>query len=187
MPTRKLRERIEGIETYFLSASASGARASAVAARENAEAPVAQASENDSTLNFILKDLVRMEAHAGSSRLAYFIHQQLIGATGATDRGVHQAPFYVLTGVGAPAVLIEVGYISHPEEGKRLGRSRVPGEARHGDHRGREGVPERAAQARQRPGGSRAREDRRGGAGSRRLSQSLREGRGEVCATPVTG
>ncbi|HEX8697963.1 MAG TPA: N-acetylmuramoyl-L-alanine amidase [Myxococcaceae bacterium] len=121
MPTRKLRERIEGIETYFLSASASGERASAVAARENAEAPVSQASENDSTLNFILKDLVRMEAHAGSSRLAYFIHQQLIGATGATDRGVHQAPFYVLTGVGAPAVLIEVGYISHPEEGRRLG------------------------------------------------------------------
>jgi N-acetylmuramoyl-L-alanine amidase len=123
MPTRKLRERIEGIETYFLSASASGERASAVAARENAEAPVSQAVENDSTLNFILKDLVRMEAHAGSSRLAYFIHQQLIGATGATDRGVHQAPFFVLTGVGAPAVLIEVGYISHPEEGSRLGRA----------------------------------------------------------------
>ncbi|HLL02145.1 MAG TPA: N-acetylmuramoyl-L-alanine amidase [Myxococcaceae bacterium] len=121
MPTRKLRERIEGIETYFLSASASGARASAVAARENAEGPASQAVENDSTLNFILKDLARMEAHAGSSRLAYFIHQQLIGATAATDRGVHQAPFFVLMGVGAPAVLVEVGYISHPEEGKRLG------------------------------------------------------------------
>lgn len=123
MPTRKLRERIEGIETYFLSASASGDAARAVAARENAEAPVAQVAQDDSTLNVILNDLVRMEAHAGSSRLAYSIHQRLISATGASDRGVHQAPFFVLVGVGAPAVLIEVGYISHPEEGLRLGRA----------------------------------------------------------------
>ncbi|MDY7228876.1 N-acetylmuramoyl-L-alanine amidase family protein [Hyalangium rubrum] len=121
MPTRKLRERIEGIETYFLSASASGEAARAVAARENAEAPQAQAVQDDSTLNLILNDLVRMEAHEGSSRLAYAIHQQLIPATGASDRGVHQAPFFVLVGVGAPAVLIEVGYISHPTEGTRLG------------------------------------------------------------------
>ena len=53
-----------------------------------------------------------------SSRLAYAIHQQLIAATGAHDRGVQQAPFFVLTGVEAPAVLVEVGYISHPEEGR---------------------------------------------------------------------
>jgi N-acetylmuramoyl-L-alanine amidase len=121
MPTRKLREQIHGIETYFLSASASGAAARATADRENADAPKVQAVQNDSTLNLILNDLVRMEAHADSSRLAYAIHEQLVSATGATDRGVQQAPFYVLTGVEAPAVLIEVGYISHPQEGVRLG------------------------------------------------------------------
>ncbi|HYI02008.1 N-acetylmuramoyl-L-alanine amidase [Hyalangium sp.] len=123
MPTKKLRERIEGIETYFLSATASGAGARSVADRENADGPASQAVQSDSTLNFIIHDLVRMEAHAGSSRLAYAIHQQLISATGATDRGVLQAPFFVLTGVEAPAVLIEVGYISHPQEGTQLGRA----------------------------------------------------------------
>ena len=123
MPTKKLRERIEGIETYFLSATASGASARATADRENAEAGSAQAVQSDSTLSFILNDLVRMEAHAGSSRLAYSIHQQLISATGASDRGVQQAPFFVLMGVEAPAVLIEVGYISHPQEGSQLGRA----------------------------------------------------------------
>jgi N-acetylmuramoyl-L-alanine amidase len=122
MPTKKLRDRIEGIETYFLSATASGAAAKATADRENADAPASQAPQGDSTLDLILNDLVRMEAHAGSSRLAYFVHQELISATGATDRGVHQAPFFVLTGVEAPAILIEVGYISHPQEGTRLAK-----------------------------------------------------------------
>ncbi|WP_224243391.1 N-acetylmuramoyl-L-alanine amidase family protein [Hyalangium gracile] len=123
MPTKKLRERIEGIETYFLSATASGAGARATADRENAEVSSGPSVQADSTLSFILNDLARMEAHADSSRLAYAIHQQLISATGASDRGVLQAPFFVLTGVEAPAVLIEVGYISHPHEGVQLGRA----------------------------------------------------------------
>jgi N-acetylmuramoyl-L-alanine amidase len=33
---------------------------------------------------------------------------------------VQQAPLYVLSGVEAPAILVEVGFISHPVEGKRL-------------------------------------------------------------------
>jgi N-acetylmuramoyl-L-alanine amidase len=35
---------------------------------------------------------------------------------------VQQAPFYVLTGVEAPAVLVEFGFISHPDESKKLAR-----------------------------------------------------------------
>ncbi|PTL77637.1 N-acetylmuramoyl-L-alanine amidase [Vitiosangium sp. GDMCC 1.1324] len=123
MPTKRTRARIQGIETYFLSANASNATARAAADRENAEAPTAKDSRGDSTLAFILHDLARTEAHQDSSRLAYAIHQRLIAATGGSDRGVLQAPFYVLNGVEAPAVLIEVGYISHPEEGARLGRA----------------------------------------------------------------
>jgi N-acetylmuramoyl-L-alanine amidase len=48
------------------------------------------------------------------------VHQKLIATTGATNRGVQQAPLYVLMGVQAPAILVEVGFISHPDEGKRL-------------------------------------------------------------------
>lgn len=123
MPTRRMRARTEGIETYFLSASASGEGARAVADRENAEAPVSRAARGDSTLAFILEDLVRTEAHADSSRLAYAIHPRLISRTRAADRGVQQAPFFVLSGVECPAVLVEVGYISHPQEGLKLGRA----------------------------------------------------------------
>jgi N-acetylmuramoyl-L-alanine amidase len=123
MPTRRTRARVQGIETYFLSASASNATARAAADRENAEAPASRGGRGDSTLAFILHDLARTEAHQDSSRLAYAIHQKLIAATGGSDRGVLQAPFYVLNGVEAPAVLVEIGYISHPEEGSRLARA----------------------------------------------------------------
>jgi N-acetylmuramoyl-L-alanine amidase len=123
MPTRRTRARVQGIETYFLSASATNAEARAAADRENAEAPVARKARADSTLAFILQDLARTEAHQDSSRLAYAIHPRLISQTKGTDRGVLQAPFYVLNGVEAPAVLIELGYLSHPVEGPRLGRA----------------------------------------------------------------
>ncbi|MBK7860137.1 MAG: N-acetylmuramoyl-L-alanine amidase [Archangiaceae bacterium] len=119
MPTQKQRQGTEGIETYFLSAEASGDQAKKVAARENAEFHDKRPKSGD-TLAFILADLQRSEAHADSSRLAYAVHEELIAATGAQDRGVQQAPFYVLMGLQAPAILVEVGFISHPDEGARL-------------------------------------------------------------------
>jgi N-acetylmuramoyl-L-alanine amidase len=120
MPTKRLRERTEGVETYFLSASASGVDAVRVADRENADAPTAAHAASLNTLDFILNDLARAEAHGDSSRLAYAVHQKLIRGTKAVDRGVQQAPFYVLTGVAVPAILVEVGFISHPREGRKL-------------------------------------------------------------------
>jgi N-acetylmuramoyl-L-alanine amidase len=132
MPTRRMRATTRGIETFFLSLSASGEAARKTAERENdelAEAGEVQVKEmkemkekpaKDDTLAFILHDLQRAEAHADSSRLAYAIHQKLIAATRAEDRGVQQAPFSVLMGVEAPAVLLELGFLSHPEEGLRL-------------------------------------------------------------------
>lgn len=120
MPTKQQRLVNDGIETYFLSASASGDQAKKVAARENAEAGGQPKGAAGDTLSFILADLQRAETHHDSSRLAYAVHEALIEATGATDRGVQQAPFYVLMGLEAPAVLVEVGFISHPVEGRKL-------------------------------------------------------------------
>ena len=36
------------------------------------------------------------------------------------NRGIKQAPFRVLAGATMPAVLVEVGFISHPDEEKQL-------------------------------------------------------------------
>jgi len=121
MPTPEARRHTQGIETYFLSADASDTHASAVAARENADrlAGEPEADPNDPVAG-ILNDLQDADALQASSRLAYDIHEQLVRKLGAEDRGVKQAPFYVLAGARMPAVLLEVGFISHADEGKKL-------------------------------------------------------------------
>jgi N-acetylmuramoyl-L-alanine amidase len=115
------RAHARGVETYFLSADASDASATAVAARENADrlAGEPDVDPND-PVSGILRDLADTEALAESSRLAYAIHERLVGRLGAEDRGVKQAPFYVLAGARMPAVLLEVGFVSHAAEARKL-------------------------------------------------------------------
>ncbi len=55
-----------------------------------------------------------------SSALASRIQEELASATGVGQRGVKQAPFRVLVGAAMPAVLVEVAFISNPEEEKLL-------------------------------------------------------------------
>jgi N-acetylmuramoyl-L-alanine amidase len=125
MPTPEQRRRTSGIETYFLSADATDTRASAVAARENADRLAGEPEPDPADpVAGILSDLEDAASLQGSSRLAYAIHERLVGALGAEDHGVKQAPFYVLAGARMPAVLLEVGFISHEEEAAKL-RSRA--------------------------------------------------------------
>jgi len=118
------REHTSGVETYFLSADASDASAKAVAARENADRLAGRdGPEADDPVGGILESLGDAEALEESSRLAYAVHEKVVGRTRSEDRGVKQAPFYVLAGARMAAVLIEVGFLSHPQEAKRLGSS----------------------------------------------------------------
>ncbi len=125
MPTEDGRRHSAGVETYFLSAGATDGHANAVAARENADR-LAGEPESDPAdpVSAILSDLTFQASLAASSRLAYAVHERLVPALAAEDRGVKQAPFYVLAGARMPAVLLEVGFISHEAESARL-RSRA--------------------------------------------------------------
>ncbi|HEX9049164.1 MAG TPA: N-acetylmuramoyl-L-alanine amidase [Anaeromyxobacter sp.] len=121
MPTAEQRRHTQGVETYFLSADASDTHASAVAARENADRLAGEAgADPDDPVAGILSDLQGADALQASSRLAYDIHERLVGRLGAEDHGVKQAPFYVLAGARMPAVLLEVGFISQPDEARKL-------------------------------------------------------------------
>lgn len=48
--------------------------------------------------------------------LAYRIQRSLIASTGATDRGVKRARFAILRTATAPAILVECGFMSNPDE-----------------------------------------------------------------------
>jgi N-acetylmuramoyl-L-alanine amidase len=58
--------------------------------------------------------------YASGSRLASTIHNSLLQATGARDRRVRQARFYVLRKTSMPAVLVEVGFVTGAEDAPRL-------------------------------------------------------------------
>ncbi|HVI97122.1 MAG TPA: N-acetylmuramoyl-L-alanine amidase [Anaeromyxobacter sp.] len=121
MPTEEARKRTAGVETYFLSADASDGHANAVAARENADRLAGEPEPDPADpVAAILSDLEDQASLSGSSRLAYAVHERLVPALGAEDRGVKQAPFYVLAGARMPAVLLEVGFISHEAEAAKL-------------------------------------------------------------------
>ena len=103
-----------GIETYYL-ALASDESARITAMRENAGAEY-NMKELDALVGRILKESKSTE----SRRLAQLIQAQLTSGKQVKNRGVKHAPFVVLIGTKVPAVLVEVGFISNPQEGKKL-------------------------------------------------------------------
>jgi N-acetylmuramoyl-L-alanine amidase len=52
--------------------------------------------------------------------LAEFVHDQILAGTGANDRGVRSARFYVIRNTSMPAILVETGYITNPSEASKL-------------------------------------------------------------------
>ncbi len=109
-----------GIETYFLNL-ATDDEAIRVAAMENATS-----TKNISDLQNILYDLMQNAKINESSRLAGHVQVSMVNHlkrqhySRINDKGVKQAPFYVLLGAQMPAVLVETSFISNPRECKRL-------------------------------------------------------------------
>lgn len=114
-----------GSETYYLSLGTSDRVSQEVARRENEAAPPplaapGTAAERNPDLDFILWDLAQSAHLNESSRLAEAIQTELNVVSKTENRGIKQAPFRVLSGAAMPAVLVEIGFISHPEEEKQL-------------------------------------------------------------------
>ena len=103
-----------GIETYYL-ALASDESARITAMRENAGAEY-NMKELETLVGRILKESKSTE----SRRLAELIQAQLTSGKQVKNRGVKRAPMVILIDAKVPAVLVEVGFISNPTEGKKL-------------------------------------------------------------------
>jgi len=111
--------RAYGIETYFLNL-ATDDEAIRVAALENQTS-----TKNISDLETILNDLMQNAKIHESKGLATSVQVSLNSHMRKSysrikNKGVKQAPFYVLLGAQMPAILVETSFISNPRECKRL-------------------------------------------------------------------
>ncbi len=119
VPKRKA-HKVRGIETYYLSPARS-ARAKRVAALEN---KADMNSMGRSTKNIFLMTQNRAKITA-SNKLALDVQNNLLHKLKSKyrdikDNGVRKGPFWILVGAQMPSILVEIGYISHPVESKRL-------------------------------------------------------------------
>jgi len=117
---KKNADNAQGLETYFLSKSRS-ARAKRVAAKEN--------KADLSDMDFYGKEsfLNTLNSHniVAANKLAIDLQRGALASLNKSyknvvDAGVREGPFWVLVGAQMPSVLVEVGFISHPKEAKRL-------------------------------------------------------------------
>jgi N-acetylmuramoyl-L-alanine amidase len=116
-------KRAFGMETYILNL-ATDDEAIRVAAMENATS-----AKNISDLDSILQDLMQNAKVNESARLASYVQDGMDARLKKKydyirNKGIKQAPFYVLLGAEMPSILVETSFISNPRECKRLTSAR---------------------------------------------------------------
>lgn len=109
-----------GYTTYFL-AEPSDASAQRVAAREN-NVKVAQLNEVDMLKQALIFSFNKNESHVFAKSVHEAVVKRIRNYEPFKDSGVKSAPFYVMYGAQMPSILVEVGFISHPKEAKKLFR-----------------------------------------------------------------
>ncbi|MCJ7588815.1 MAG: N-acetylmuramoyl-L-alanine amidase, partial [Candidatus Aminicenantes bacterium] len=117
------RRNAQGPETFFLSLNASDEESRKLAELENISEEYGNtiAGDNQDEIKMILWDMAQKGFIRQSSQLAEIVQGELNNLLGTANRGIKQAPFKVLTGVACPAILVEVAFISNPDEERKLG------------------------------------------------------------------
>lgn len=114
-----------GFEIYYMSETASDPWAAEVAVFENSVLAW-EAAPSDDTATLLLRSLARNEYLNEGSRLAGLVAKHVTrDSTGITNRGARQAPFYVLRGTYAPAVLVEAGFMTNASDATQLNDRKV--------------------------------------------------------------
>jgi len=115
--------RASGFETFLIGPNKNEA-AVRVAARENAALELEGFSGKKLTNEDLIKATIAQSAFAAKSEeFASLVQNEIKKRVQSKDRGVKQAGFYVLMGASMPNVLIELGFISNPNEEKKLNSS----------------------------------------------------------------
>ncbi len=109
----------EGVETFFLSPARSERSKKAAEKENQGDFEEINYFSRQSILNFLNREKI-----VASNKLAIDVQKNILTQTRKkykiVDGGVREAPFWVLVGAQMPAILIEIGYITHPIESKRI-------------------------------------------------------------------
>lgn len=113
-----------GIETYYLS-NTNDRATMRLAHMENQLLNMTGQPPADSDVSWIVSDMIQSYKVEESHELANQVQAALVrearrARRDVRDLGAKPGPFYVLVGAAMPAVLAEVAFVSHPEEGRRL-------------------------------------------------------------------
>lgn len=110
-----------GIEVFFLAADASAEANRALIEREEGIDPLAATAELPVSVRSIVDEMALATAHRRSQVFGAGLAQALErGIPTARFRGLRQAAFGVLKEARMPALVLELGYLTHPQEGPSL-------------------------------------------------------------------
>jgi len=115
-----------GTETYFLGPSKTEA-AEKVMERENSVIKYEDDTERyeDYDEQALVRQTLTQSAYMRQSEeLASHVQSQFEDRVQRNSRGVHQAGFYVLWSASMPAVLVELGFLTNPQEARYLNSDR---------------------------------------------------------------
>ncbi len=128
--------RVRGTEIYFQNQLPADEEALFLVGREHEHESADEAEEGSSKtpskseplstrtdLKRILEDLdrnhrIQTSSELGKTLLGAWLEAQLGHKAGT--RSIRQAPFHVVSNINIPSVLVELGYVSNPQEGARL-------------------------------------------------------------------
>ena len=116
--------REHGFEVYSVSETASDPEAERLAAVENSALELEGKNPQDETAKGILLAMTKTEMINESAPFAALVERAIGRRVDVSDRGQKQAGFYVLRGTHAPAILVEMAFVSYPKDEAELGSRR---------------------------------------------------------------
>jgi N-acetylmuramoyl-L-alanine amidase len=113
-----VRQSAAGAEVFYLSLSDYGDQAERAARGESEALPIFGGGTRD--IEVILWEMAQARYIEDSAALAQSVEASLRVVVPMSLRAIQQAPFRVLVGANMPAVLVEMGFITNPEQERQL-------------------------------------------------------------------
>jgi N-acetylmuramoyl-L-alanine amidase len=113
-----VRPAVSGAEVFFLSLAEYGDEAEKAAHAQSETLPVLGGGNRD--IEVVLWEMAQARHIEQSAAFARAIEASLRDRVPMSPRSLQQAPFRVLVGANMPAVLVEMGFLTNPQQEQRL-------------------------------------------------------------------